>query len=170
MNIEDDFTEMYEYFEELTDESKLNFLNVIRKSSVEDVKRVIEENVVDDVMEFFFEEEDYVDDDITDDDTEDTVEDNSTDEYVRSVLDFEMKSDSTNQEEVLLVLDMSYKIMHIYSNSEKQLQKYIYENLFIKGVIFTELKLEMEPPDNIDKKYYKCLEILGQSYHDICYN
>lgn len=166
----EDYEDMYEYFEQLTDESKIHFLNVIRKSSVEDVNRVIEENVVDDVMEFFFDEDSYEDEDITDDDNIDDIEENEDDDYIRSVLDFEMKSDSPSDEEVLIVLDMSYKIMHIYSDSDTQLKKYIYENLFIKGVIFTELKLDLEPPENISKKYYKCLEILGQSYHDICYN
>jgi hypothetical protein len=166
-----DYDIMYEYFQQLTDESKLHFISLLKDSNVDEINDIINNNTFDDVMDIFDDiDDEYEDDgrDYTDDD--DYAGDAELDKLTESIFNLEKKNEDKDGDELFIVFDTSYKIMHIYSDSLESINEYIYDNLFVKGVVFLDLKLEPQDSEVPVKKYYKCLEVLGQLYQDVCYN
>lgn len=87
---------------------------------------------------------------------------------------------SVNSEQVyieepsdLVEIYYSGSIVHLNSNTLKSLNKYIYETLSMRGIMFrliTRSKKDSETPKGMDKKYYVRLNIYGKIPFNISEN
>lgn len=162
MNKTNNYSELYDYFEQLTDESKIHFSNTIFKNSLEEINEVLENNLFGSINDFF----DY-DDSFDDSDSKMSGEELPME--MEKIMSLKRKDDSMGNPPIYVVMEMDDNLMHIYSDDLKEINKFTYENLFLKGMFFKELK-DKERDDTIDYKNYRCMYILGQLEQDVCYN
>lgn len=165
-----DYSEVYDYFDQLSDESKINFSKLIFDNGIDKILKTIQEHFYNSISEFILDSE-LEDDDYTD------LNEIDEDSHVEDI--FNLKDKNQNDiYPVHVIFEDSKSSMHVFSNSEEDSDRFIYENMFLKGMVFfkSETDIESIKEDNerynLTKKYskYDHYMILGQLEQDICYN
>lgn len=161
MNKTNNYSELYDYFEQLTDESKIHFSYTIFKNSIEEVNEVLENNMFGTFEELISYE------DFDEEDSENLQEE--LPEELEKLFELKKKEDSEGNPPMYVIMDLDNNKIHIYSDTEKDIDKFIYRTLFLKGMFFIQNK-NAKPKESIEYKKYRCIDILGQLEQDICYN
>lgn len=160
------FDNVLEYYEQLTNESKIYFTNTLFRLGFEKVSKVLSDSIIsdEDILEYTSETnlELLNDDDFEND--EDYIEYSSED--ADSILDLKRIDDYTNSD-LYVVVDVESNIIHMYSNNLEDIENYKHESIFLKGMFFISDK---NKTNTKNYKYYEYVNIIGQLEQDICYN
>jgi hypothetical protein len=159
MNTTNNYSELFDYFEQLTDESKIHFSNTIFSNTLEEVNKVLEDNLFGTIEEYFQSEETFDESDFG----------GEVPENLEGIFGLKKKEDSSGNSPVYVVMDLDKNQVHIYSDNTKEINRFIYENLFLKGMFFIKNEDTSNRETN-DYQEYQCIDILGQLEQDICYN
>lgn len=164
------FDNILEYYQQLTNESKIYFTNTLFNLGFEKVSKVLydslfsDEDILDSKLDYNSEKnlellngDDYENDD-------DYIEYSSED--ADSILDLKRIDDYSNSD-LYVVVDIDSNIIHMYSNNLEDIEYYKYENIYLKGMFFV---CDKNKPNTKNYKYYECVNVIGQLEQDICYN
>jgi|OM-RGC.v1.023317843 hypothetical protein len=159
MNKTNNYSELFDYFEQLTDESKIHFSNTIFSNTLEEVNKVLEDNLFGTIEEYYQMEDSYEDSEFL----------GEVPENLEGIFGLKKKEDSSGNSPVYVVMDLDNNQVHVYSDQKKEIDRFIYENLFLKGMFFIKNDDTSNRESN-DYTEYQCIDILGQLEQDICYN
>jgi len=144
----------YEFFSNLSDADKIHYADYLLKSI--DVYVEVDEVDEEDDEDYLFPFEEDIDDESVVFEDEKLDDENIEDDIDN--LDVHQYQDNYNKSG-----------MYISSEYEEDVERFIYENLFIRGFIIKILK-DSERPKWVKKRYFTHVSIIGALSHDVSYS
>jgi len=156
-----DYSEFYQFYQNLEEESKIIVVQKIMSGELDSLLELV------DGHEIIFDIYDYGDEFETDD--EDFFEEDFSLDQIEDILNIRTKDSPKDTENVIAIINQKDKEIHLNSNSEEEIEKFLYRNLFLKGIFFVKSE-NQERHKNFKYKYYRRYDFLGQSEQDLCLN
>lgn len=166
---EEEFKEIYDFYSDLDNQSKIIVSMRIMEEDYEYILDIIDskDNIVLDYLDDDFEEDDVTEEDF-EEDTDSSINTDSI-SYIEDLINIKTKSNSSNKDIVLVIMDYKERVIHLNSESEIELEKFIKRNLFLRGIFMTRIETSDKPP-HFMYKFYRKYNFLGQLEQDLCLN
>lgn len=163
----EDFQSILDFFLDLDDQSKIIISLRLMEGDYDYILDIIDSdsNIILDYLDD--EDQDDLDEDFEDEIIEELDIDQST--YIEDLINIKTKNNSANTDLVLVVMDYKDRTIHLNSESEIELEKFIKRNLFLRGIFMTRMEVDSKP-NHFRYKFYRKYNFLGQLEQDLCLN
>lgn len=163
-----DYSDFFTFYMNLEDESKIIVVQKIMAGELDSLLDLVDGHEI--IFDMF--DPEYSEDDLDDsglDKSEDLLNDDFNLDQIDDILNIRTKGTPKDTDAVVAIVNHMDREIHLSSNSEEEIKKFVHRNLFLKGIFFLKSK-NQERPKGFNHKHYVKYEFLGQLEQDLCLN
>lgn len=163
-----DYSDFYTFYMNLEDESKIIVVQKIMAGELDTLLDLVDgHEIIFDMFDYdsVFEEEDTPDLNRSGE----SFEDSFSLDQIDDILNIRTKGTPKDTDAVVAIVNHMDREIHLSSNSKEEIDKFVYRNLFLKGIFFLKSD-NQEAPKGFKHKYYVKYDFLGQLEQDLCLN